>query len=205
MTTKVTKVTEVTEVTEVTNKSLFKITCNKSCRCSLKCKPYDQCKRHEDDKKKSRIKGGVLFLHRSHDTCHILLVQSRGRLWGLPKGSREKGESTVECALRELKEETGIERGDSSILGSLHNRGNSTYFVISEKGDLKPSTLLIDKHDSSGVGWITIECLQVLLTCNLVRLTADCYSIIKNFLSVAGFADKVELLSPNMSRLIYPK
>lgn len=38
----------------------------------------------------------------------ILLVEEKGR-WGLPKGGQERGESLVETAIRETKEETGLD------------------------------------------------------------------------------------------------
>ena len=81
--------TKVTEVTEVTNKSLFKITCNKSCRCSLKCKPYDQCKRHEDDKKKAESREVFCFCI-DHTTHVIFCLFNREAGYGVCRKDREK-------------------------------------------------------------------------------------------------------------------
>lgn len=39
---------------------------------------------------------------------HILMVYEKGH-WGLPKGRRERGESMAEAAIREAKEETGLD------------------------------------------------------------------------------------------------
>ncbi len=173
----------------------FSISCNNPCSCSLKFKSY-QASKLEKDYKKSRIKGGILFVHQPSATgpTYLLLVQSRGRLWGFPKGSREKDESIVHCALRELAEETGIRREPENIICSLATRGHSTYFVIFEKGTL-PRTHLNDLNDSSGVGWITLDCLSTLINCNVVRLTSDCYSILNQFVKEPAFPETIRTLA----------
>ncbi len=53
--------------------------------------------------------GGVV--HRIHDgRVEIALVHRRSpRLWALPKGTPDSGETTEETALRETREETGLE------------------------------------------------------------------------------------------------
>ncbi len=40
----------------------------------------------------------------------LLIQQKKGEHWGFPKGHPEKDESPQQAAIRELKEETGIER-----------------------------------------------------------------------------------------------
>ena len=37
--------------------------------------------------------------------------------WGLPGGWREPGESVVECVLREVREETGLELAEALAVG----------------------------------------------------------------------------------------
>ena len=68
--------------------------------------------------------GGVV--HRSlHGREHVALVHRREpRLWALPKGTPAAGESLEETALRETREETGLE---TRIEGSL---GSITYFFV---------------------------------------------------------------------------
>jgi 8-oxo-dGTP pyrophosphatase MutT (NUDIX family) len=52
---------------------------------------------------------------RGQPVDEFLLMQHRDR-WDLPKGHCEAGESEMECALRELHEETGIKDQDIDIL-----------------------------------------------------------------------------------------
>lgn len=48
----------------------------------------------------------------------VVLI-SDGRNWGLPKGVVERGETAQDAALREVSEETGIERSVLAIVAEL--------------------------------------------------------------------------------------
>jgi bis(5'-nucleosidyl)-tetraphosphatase len=56
---------------------------------------------------------GVLIV-RGDPIAEFLLMQHAGR-WDLPKGHVDEGESDLECALRELFEETSIREQDIAI------------------------------------------------------------------------------------------
>ncbi len=51
------------------------------------------------------------FIYRDQPNLSFLLMEHSSR-WDLPKGHVDKGESDMQCALRELDEETGITQSD---------------------------------------------------------------------------------------------
>lgn len=53
---------------------------------------------------------GALVYHKNEDHIQFLLIKSRyGEHWSFPKGHVEGQETEVETALREVKEETGLD------------------------------------------------------------------------------------------------
>ena len=99
---------------------------------------------------KSKIKvifasGGIV----KNDNNQILFIYRRGK-WDLPKGKAEKGESIRETAVREVIEETGIDKLkiDKYFSNTFHIvRNNKKYFLKETswflmssnfKGKLKP-------------------------------------------------------------------
>jgi 8-oxo-dGTP pyrophosphatase MutT (NUDIX family) len=52
--------------------------------------------------------GGVV-VRRIQGVHHVLVIRDPYRKWGLPKGHPEAGEDSEETALREVREETGLE------------------------------------------------------------------------------------------------
>ena len=76
--------------------------CQDNC-CQIKINPYKNTKHYFGKGKKA----GVFI----YDPVQkkILIVQSRGHLWGAPKGSLNVGETIKECAIREVKEETNLD------------------------------------------------------------------------------------------------
>ena len=62
--------------------------------------------------------GGVVV--RKDDCLEVCLINPVGRrVWGLPKGGVEPGETTAQAAVREVAEETGIDGVVERELGSI--------------------------------------------------------------------------------------
>lgn len=128
------------------------------------CKIYIQ---HSD--KKSYIKpdrnykkAGVFIYDPEQDK--ILLVQSRGNLFGPPKGSLNFGESNTDCAVREVKEETGIDINSNNFLKAFHIKNRATYFYVEMKAnDIFVQNQILSNNqtnDANGITWIKMSCLE---------------------------------------------
>lgn len=73
--------------------------------------------------------GGVVFRHHG-GTLEIALISIRGgRVWALPKGRVEAGETLEEAARREVWEETGIEGKILERIGEI-----SYWFYAKDEG-----------------------------------------------------------------------
>ena len=63
--------------------------------------------------------GGVVYRRRNGSFEIALVGRSRAGIWGLPKGTPQPGETREETALREVREETGLEVRLIEPLGSI--------------------------------------------------------------------------------------
>jgi 8-oxo-dGTP pyrophosphatase MutT (NUDIX family) len=95
--------------------------------------------------------GGVV--HRTVDRRHeFLLVHRRSpRLWALPKGTPDAGETIEETALRETREETGIAVEIEAPLRSIRYffvRGSTRFHKTVHFFLMRPVGGSIDEHDA---------------------------------------------------------
>lgn len=64
--------------------------------------------------------GGVVVRRGAGGRLEVCLIRPRGRrVWALPKGGVEPGESVVDAALREVSEETGVRAVAERDLGAI--------------------------------------------------------------------------------------
>ena len=106
--------------------------------------------------------GGVV--HRTVDgVIQILLVHRRSPiLWALPKGTPDAGETVEETAMRETREETGIDVAIESSLGSIRYffvRGTTRFHKTVHFFLMRPIGGAIELHDEEfdEVRWATVE------------------------------------------------
>jgi len=87
------------------------------------------------------IKSCGFLIFRGNPPREFLLMRHSDR-WDLPKGHVDNGETEMQCALRELHEETGITAGDIEQIDGF--RFTTQYQVRAKKSDrLYDKTLVV--------------------------------------------------------------
>ena len=155
------------------------INCNKEC-CELKVFPYGD----EDIiiNRPRRQKAGVI-LHNAN-TNQILVIQSRGNLWGFPKGSFEEGETTTECAKRELQEETGVCISIDLLTNEYKVNNSVSYFYVDYP--IIETVEIQEDHnnDATGIGWIKVDCFKDLVKTKKITINYHAKRCLSKFFSV---------------------
>jgi len=112
--------------------------------------------------------GGVV--HRSiNGRIHVVLVHRRApRLWALPKGTPDSGETIEETALRETREETGLEVEIERPLRSIRYyfvRGSTRFHKTVHFFLMRAVGGSTDAHDAEfdEVRWVSLEEAGALL------------------------------------------
>ena len=82
-----------------------------------------------------------------------------GGLWELTAGgSALSGESPLECATRELKEETGIVSSDLKEIGRVINEErHSLYVVYLCMTNCDKNSIILQKHETINYKWTDIK------------------------------------------------
>jgi ADP-ribose pyrophosphatase YjhB (NUDIX family) len=114
----------------------------------------------------------------------ILLIRRRDNdLWALPGGGMELGESITDAAVREVKEETGL---DVEVVGLVGVYTNPRHVMAYDDGEVRQQfslcfttrllggTLRID-HESTDVAWTGPDELDALPMHPSMRLRIDHY------------------------------
>jgi ADP-ribose pyrophosphatase YjhB (NUDIX family) len=88
----------------------------------------------------------------------VLLVRGRKLgIWSFPKGHLIGNEMSHECALRELKEETGIELSKTSYTGSRKLYAGEYFFY---NVDQEIPIRVQDTAEIDDAGWFTVETMR---------------------------------------------
>ncbi|MCE5317703.1 MAG: NUDIX hydrolase [Parachlamydia sp.] len=102
-----------------------------------------------------REDGQLLFLHRLDN-------KSQGNTWGIPGGKVDKGETTLQAVVREIKEETGIALSSDAVkpIGSVYitntvrNKVSYVYHMFRTKYT-GSRIVSINPEEHKGFTWVT--------------------------------------------------
>jgi predicted NUDIX family NTP pyrophosphohydrolase len=103
---------------------------------------------------------GILAFKRKGDRLEVLLVHPGGPFWknkesgawSIPKGEPQEGEELLPAALRELREEIGLEPpGNLQELGTIQQKGGKTVHAWAVEVD--PDTAVVQVSNSFELEW----------------------------------------------------
>jgi ADP-ribose pyrophosphatase YjhB (NUDIX family) len=107
---------------------------------------------------------GVIAVVRRGDQL-LLAQRSKGGYigrWGFPGGHIERGETSIEAAMRELNEETGVTAEPQGVLTTLDEIGRDAagvvtwhYVLIAVLADWRAGEA-VAMDDAAGVQWVTL-------------------------------------------------
>jgi ADP-ribose pyrophosphatase YjhB (NUDIX family) len=135
---------------------------HKKCGCKIKTWSYEGKPFESYDKCRKRAGGIIIHVNKIQNKKQVLMVQSRGTFWGLPKGSIEGLETPLECAKREILEETSIDLPiKTQDFFIYHNRTYYYMKIVTSKPRIDIEKIKSIKfNDCTGVAWIDIDCLD---------------------------------------------
>ena len=120
----------------------------------------DECTVDDTDSGGDKVCAGVCVVC----PAGVLLTQSHGLYWGIPKGILEQNESIRQCALRELREETGVVLTPDSlerhVFSFRYSRINRKIVIFFHVTDTVPEIGRDVSEDSTGAGFIHPVCLR---------------------------------------------
>jgi 8-oxo-dGTP pyrophosphatase MutT (NUDIX family) len=113
--------------------------------------------------------GGVVYRERDGQVEIVLVHRISPPLWALPKGTPDAGETLAETALRETREETGLEVALENELGAIRYffvRGSTRFNKTVHFFLMRPVGGSTDDHDTEfdEVRWFPAEEALALMT-----------------------------------------
>lgn len=107
--------------------------------------------------------GTIPIIHKDNHWYVFLIQHRNGKHWGFPKGHKENDEEAKDTAIRELKEETGLEyvkdlfKEPFKEFYRFNKNGQTvektvTYFLVEVKGEVQ-----LDPKEILDGGWFLFE------------------------------------------------
>lgn len=105
-------------------------------------------------------RAGIILTHKNK---YLLVKGISSRKWSFPKGCIEAGETTLQCAVRELKEETGVTLNlhTESLTKEYVYNDTHLYSYSSQRPD-DINVCINDKNEISKIQWFTAYELKKL-------------------------------------------
>ncbi len=138
-----------------------------------------------------RAAGAVLWRQKRHNEIEIALIhRPRYGDWSLPKGKIEDGESALECAYRELFEETGIRARFTRQLDSIEyeDNGQIKRVLYWAAQSLNPLIEFVANEEVDQLQWLSPTDAIKMLT-----HSSDA-KVLENFISQAPNTDTLIIL-----------
>ncbi len=94
---------------------------------------------------------GLIMYRRTHGPLEVLLIHPGGPFWAkrdlaswsIPKGKIEAGEEVLAAAIREMREETGVEaRGPFIPLGEIRHKSGKRVTAFGFEGDCDANAIV---------------------------------------------------------------
>ena len=113
-----------------------------------------------------QVVAGFVVFRRTHEGVKFLLLYRRGSYWNFPKGHFELGVTSLEAALREVEEETGVKKTELRMIPGFRayekfyfQRGEEKIHdtVILYLAETHKAEVKISPREHSGFGWFLYE------------------------------------------------
>ena len=125
---------------------------------------------------RNRRKAGVVIFNPPTDS--VLLVQSRGNLWGFPKGSIEENETVEDAAIREVREETGYVLETKDLL-RIHRVNNKVHYFESYSARHPLQVQKTPGNDVNSLAWVKLSCIKMLTESGKIQMNSHAKFLLK--------------------------
>lgn len=106
------------------------------------------------------IAGGALIKKSNKYLLVKLKTGQQKGLWSIPGGCAEDGETFAEAAIRETKEETGLEVSLGDVINIIQENFGHFCITVVFKAEIKGGELKIQNDEIKEVKWFSYEEIQ---------------------------------------------